>query len=76
MRFVGHRFADNINTVSAVMPSYKVVDFGLRWIVRPDMSFDARLDNAFDELYADSGTTTQWLLGSPRSATISMNFFF
>jgi iron complex outermembrane receptor protein len=76
MRFVGRRFADNINTVSAVMPSYKVVDFGLRWIVRPDMSFDARLDNAFDELYADSGTTTQWLLGSPRSATISMNFFF
>jgi iron complex outermembrane receptor protein len=76
MRFVGRRFADNTDTAAAVMPSYKVVDFGLRWIARPNVSFDARLDNAFDELYADSGTTTQWLLGAPRSATISMNFFF
>jgi iron complex outermembrane recepter protein len=75
-RFVGRRFADNINTASAIMPSYRVVDLGLRWIARPNMSFDARLDNAFDEVYADSGTTTQWLLGQPRSATVSMNFFF
>jgi iron complex outermembrane receptor protein len=75
MRFVGRRFADNTNT-TAIMPSYKVVDFGVRWRARPRLSIDARLDNAFDEIYPDSGTTTQWLLGSPRSATVSLNLLF
>jgi hypothetical protein len=34
------------------------------------------MDNVFDEIYPDSGTTTQWLLGSPRSATVSLNVRF
>ena len=76
MQFVGRRFADNTNTVSAIMPSYRVVDFGARWKVRPRLGIDARLDNAFDEIYPDSGTTTQWLLGSPRSFTVSLNVLF
>ncbi len=76
MRIVGQRFADNANTATTIMPSYQVVDFGVRWRARPKLAIDVRIDNAFDELYADSGTTTQWLLGSPRSATVSLNVQF
>ena len=76
MQVVGRRFADNTNTAASIMPSYKVVDFGVRWRPRPRLVVDARLDNVFDQLYADSGTTTQWLLGSPRSFTVSLNVLF
>jgi iron complex outermembrane receptor protein len=76
MQVVGRRFADNTDTAASMMPTYKVVDFGVRWRPRPRLAIDARLDNAFDEIYADSGTTTQWLLGSPRSVTISLNVLF
>jgi iron complex outermembrane receptor protein len=76
MRGVGQRFADNTNTPTTILPAFKVVDFGVRWRARPRLAIDARIDNAFDEIYADSGTTTQWLLGSPRSATVSLNVQF
>ncbi len=76
IQVVGRRFADNTNTASAIIPSYRVVNVGGRWRLRPRLGIDARLDNAFDELYADSGTTTQWLLGSPRSFTLSLNVPF
>ena len=76
VRVVGRRFADNLDTASAMMPSFKVADFGVRWRARPKLSLDARIDNAFGEIYADSGTTTQWLLGAPRSATLSLNVLF
>jgi iron complex outermembrane receptor protein len=76
LRVVGRRFADNLDTVSAIMPSFKAADFGVRWRARTKVSIDARIDNAFDEIYADSGTTTQWLLGAPRSATVSVNVLF
>ena len=35
-----------------------------------------RLDNSLDEVYADSGSATAWLLGSPRSVTVSANIMF
>jgi iron complex outermembrane receptor protein len=76
MQFVGSRFADNTNTATAIMPSYHVVNLGGRWRPRPRLAVDARLDNAFDEVYPDSGTTTQWLLASPRSVTVSLNVRF
>jgi iron complex outermembrane receptor protein len=50
------------------------VDVGVHYRPRPRLAIDARIDNAFDEIYADSGT--QWLLGSPRSFTISLNVLF
>jgi iron complex outermembrane receptor protein len=75
-RFVGRRFADNTNVAASLIPSYKVVDFGVRWKVQPRLSIDARLDNAFDAIYADSGSSTAWLLGAPRSATVSFNVLF
>jgi iron complex outermembrane receptor protein len=76
VQFVGSRFADNTNTSTAIMPSYQVVNFGGRWRPRPRLAVDARLDNAFDAVYPDSGTTTQWLLASPRSLTVSLNVRF
>jgi iron complex outermembrane recepter protein len=76
MRYVGRRFADNTNVAASLIPSYTVLDLGARWRVRPNLSFDVRLDNALDEIYADSGSATAWLLGSPRSVAVSTNILF
>jgi iron complex outermembrane receptor protein len=76
MQVVGRRFADNTDPAASILPAYQVVNFGVRWRPRPRLAVDARVDNAFDQLYGDSGTTTQWLLGSPRSFTVSLNVLF
>jgi iron complex outermembrane receptor protein len=76
VRYVGQRFADNTNVAASRIPSYTVADFGVRWRVHPKLTIDVRLDNAFDEIYADSGNATAWLLGPPRSAAVSMNVVF
>jgi iron complex outermembrane recepter protein len=76
MRVVGRRFADNTNVAASLIPSYTVLDIGTKWRASPRLSVDARIDNIFDELYADSGSATQWLLGPPRSATVSLNVIF
>ena len=75
-RVVGLRFADNTNVAASRIPAYQVVDLGLRWRARPNLSIDGRVDNVFDEVYADSGSTTQWLLGPPRSVALSLNVLF
>jgi iron complex outermembrane receptor protein len=76
MRYVGRRFADNTNVAASLIPSYAVLDLGARWKVRPKLNIDLRLDNALDEIYADSGSTTAWLLGQPRSVSVSTNIVF
>jgi len=76
MRYVGLRYADNTNAAASLIPSYKVLDLGVRWRARPKLSVDVRLDNTLDEIYADSGSTTAWLLGQPRSLTVSTNILF
>jgi iron complex outermembrane receptor protein len=76
VRYMGRRFADNTNVAASLIPSYHVLDLGLRWRVRPKLSFDVRLDNTLDEIYADSGSATAWLLGQPRSVTASANIQF
>jgi outer membrane receptor protein involved in Fe transport len=53
-----------------------VLDLGLRWHVRPNLIIDGRVDNILDEVYADSGSITQWLLGPPRSPAVSLNVLF
>jgi iron complex outermembrane receptor protein len=35
-----------------------------------------RICNLFDTVYATSGGTTQWLLGMPRTAELSLNVKF
>jgi iron complex outermembrane receptor protein len=75
-RVVGLRFADNTNVAASRIPAYQVVDLGLRWRMRPNLVIDGRIDNIFDEVYADSGSITQWLLGPPRSPAVSLNVLF
>jgi len=35
-----------------------------------------RLDNALDEVYADSGDAFAWLLGQPRAVVVGTNITF
>jgi iron complex outermembrane receptor protein len=76
LRYVGTRFADNTNSPASRIPAYSVLDLGTRWKATPRLSFDLRVDNALDETYADSGSATAWVLGAPRSATLSANVLF
>jgi iron complex outermembrane receptor protein len=76
MRYVGRRFADNTNVAASLIPSYKVLDLGTRWKATRQLAFDVRVDNALDAVYADSGSTTAWLLGAPRSVSVSANITF
>jgi iron complex outermembrane receptor protein len=76
VRYVGRRFADNTNALVSLIPSYTVVDLGARWQVRPNVSLDLRLDNALDEVYADSGDSFAWLLGQPRAVTVGTSITF
>jgi iron complex outermembrane recepter protein len=76
LRVVGRRFADNTNVAASLIPSYRVLDLGVRFRATQKLNFDLRLDNVLDEIYADSGSATAWLLGSPRSVTGSVNILF
>lgn len=76
LRYVGKRFSDNTNSAAARIPSYKVWDLGGTWRAMPKLSFDFRFENVTDEVYADSGSTTQWILGQPRSASAAARVSF
>ena len=76
LRYVGRRFADNTNVAASRIPSYSVLDIGAKWKARPKLTVDMRVDNTLDETYADSGSSTAWLLGQPRSFAVSMNVVF
>lgn len=71
LRSVGRRFSDNTNAAATRIPSYAVLDLGARWRASSRLDLDLRLDNVTDEVYADSGSATMWLLGAPRSVTLS-----
>lgn len=72
LRHVGKRYSVNTNSPASLMPDYSVVDIGVRWTVSQALQLDARLDNAFDEIYAASGSATQWILGQPRTFAVAM----
>ncbi|MFB9269730.1 TonB-dependent receptor [Bradyrhizobium erythrophlei] len=74
VQMVGKTFADNANTLS--IPSYAIVNGGLRWKPDPRTTVALRLYNLFDKVYATSGDTGQWLLGMPRTAELSINVKF
>jgi len=73
-QIVGKSFADNANTLS--IPAYAIVNGGLRWKPDPRTTVALRLYNLFDKVYATSGDTGQWLLGTPRTAELSINVKF
>jgi iron complex outermembrane recepter protein len=74
VQIVGKTFADNANLLTR--PSYTVVNGGVQW--RPDAktTMALRVYNLFDAIYATGGPTTQWLLGMPRTAELSLNVKF
>ena len=53
-----------------------VLDVGAKWKARQKLTVDVRVDNTLDEIYADSGSATAWLLGQPRALTVSLNVVF
>jgi iron complex outermembrane receptor protein len=74
LRSVGPRFWDNTNTSS--IPTYTVVDAGIRKRLSSGIVVDLFLYNLTDELYATdfyyNGFAPQWMLGAPRSAELSV----
>jgi len=74
LRYVGERFTNNTNTAS--MPAYSVVNLGLSWAATPQFKMDLQLENALDKVYATQGSTTQWMLGRPRTLWVSGTYAF
>jgi len=74
IQIVGKTYADAANTLS--MPAYNVVNAGVQWKPDPNTTLSFRIYNLFDTIYATSGTTSQWLLGMPRTAQLALNVKF
>lgn len=74
VQIVGKTFADNANTLTR--PSYSVVNGGLQWKPDAKTTLALRVYNLFDTIYATGGPTTQWLLGMPRTAELSLHVKF
>ena len=75
--YVSDRYSDN--TDQSRLPAYTVLDAGLAWRATPKLKVDFRIDNIADKVYAAStyaGTATQWILGAPRTYTMTMNYAF
>ncbi|RJL21562.1 TonB-dependent siderophore receptor [Paracoccus siganidrum] len=71
---VGEAFTSDANTTSR--PSYTVINAGLQWKPRDNMSLDLNIYNLTDRLYATSGGANQWLLAPPRSASLDFHVTF
>ncbi len=67
-------FADNANTLTR--PGYTLVNAGVQWKPDAKTTMALRVYNLFDTIYATGGPTTQWLLGMPRTAELSLNVKF
>ncbi|MFJ9534828.1 TonB-dependent receptor [Herbaspirillum sp. NPDC101396] len=75
--YVSDRYSDN--TDQSRLPAYTVLDAGVAWKATPKLKFDLRIDNLTDKVYAAStyaGTATQWILGAPRTYTVTGNYAF
>jgi iron complex outermembrane receptor protein len=69
-QYVGKKYANSTNT--AAIDGKSVVNIGTTWQASQSTSIDLRIDNLFDEIYPTWGSTTQWMLGSPRSVALSV----
>jgi TonB-dependent siderophore receptor len=75
LRYVGKRFTDNANQLE--LPSYKVIDAGVDWAPTPQLALTAALRNVTDEVYGVAAyTTSQWILGQPRTAELTARYRF
>jgi iron complex outermembrane receptor protein len=70
-RYVGDRFG------SITIPSYTVVDASVRIDLGDSFGLTLKADNLFDELYATSNYYDEtWLVGRPRTASVSFDVSF
>jgi iron complex outermembrane receptor protein len=74
VQIVGKTYADNANTLTR--PSYTIVNAGVQWKPTANTTLSLRGYNLFDTVYATGGSTTQWLLGRPRTAELALNVKF
>ncbi len=69
VQWVGTMYNDDANLVKR--PTYTVVNLGLDYEVTEKSEVSFWLFNAFDEVYATGGNSTEWQLAAPRSAELS-----
>lgn len=69
VQWVGAIYSDDANTYKR--PDYTVVNLGLDYHVDDKSTVSLRGFNVFDEVYAVSGSDTEWQLAPPRSAELS-----
>ena len=79
VRFVGDRYIDNANTL--VLPSYTVVDLGVRRSLSNKIALDFRLTNVGNAFYAYNFSSNglgggNWNVGQPRSFEVSLTAGF
>ncbi len=75
LRYVGKRFTDTANQLE--IPSYTVIDAGVDWAPTPQLALTAALRNVTDEGYGVAAyTTSQWILGQPRTAELTARYRF
>lgn len=74
VRYVGKQYGDNAETVAAILPSYTVADAGVEWSIKPNLTLNAQLFNAFDRTYGyNAYNTDQWILGRPRAFEVRLS---
>lgn len=75
LRYVGKRYTDNASRLE--LPSYTVLDAGVDWAPTRQLSLTAALRNVTDEVYGLAAyTTSQWILGQPRTAELQARYHF
>lgn len=72
VRYVGERFHPSIP-----IPSYTVLDTSIRLYLTDKASLTARVDNLTDEKYASASYySSTWLIGKPRTISVSADYSF
>lgn len=75
LRYVGKRFTDDANQLE--LASYTVIDAGVDWAPTPQLALTAALRNVTDEVYGVAAyTTSEWILGQPRTAELTARYRF
>lgn len=70
LRYVGERYSDAANTRR--IPAYTLVDASVRHDLGEKTSITLNLRNVFDKIYVqNSYSTSQWVLGEPRSVAVT-----
>lgn len=74
LRHQGRRPGNPAN--SRWLPSYTVLNAALTWQPQPQASLSLSVQNLADRVYPLSGGSTRWLLGAPRTVSLTGRFTF